>query len=186
MILFLFKTFIPFPGLRMRKKRHLTYITILNMKKITGYFLLIGIFGPFFLSAQINADAKSCIPCEQLKDLRIPDVTILQAKSFKNDTIEGQVITVPFCRLLGTISKEINFELLLPDQWNQRFLMSGGGGFVGSIQNSFRSSVNSGYASVGTDAGHKGSGIDASWGLNNMERQIDFGRLAVHLTAVVS
>jgi feruloyl esterase len=138
------------------------------------------------LLAQINSNSKQCIPCEQLKDLRLPDVTILEAKSLKNDTIEGEVIAVPFCRVLGKISKEINFELLLPGQWNKRFLMSGGGGFVGSIQNGFRSAVNSGYATVGTDAGHKGSGIEADWALNNMERQINFGRLAIHLTAVVS
>lgn len=76
--------------------------------------------------------------------------------------------------------------MLLPNQWNQRFLMSGGGGFVGSIQNSFGYELNAGYASAGTDAGHQASGIDASWGLNNMERQIDFGKLAIHLTTMVS
>jgi Tannase and feruloyl esterase len=156
------------------------------MKKSAIIFTLLPGFLPFVLLAQINSNSKHCVPCEQLKDLRLPDVTILEAKSLKNDTIEGQVITVPFCRVLGQISKEINFELLLPSQWNKRFLMSGGGGFVGSIQNSFRSSVNSGYATVGTDAGHKGSGVEADWALNNMERQINFGRLAIHLTAAVS
>ncbi|MBS1529992.1 MAG: tannase/feruloyl esterase family alpha/beta hydrolase [Bacteroidetes bacterium] len=119
-------------------------------------------------------------------NLRLPDVTILEAKPIQRDSIGGQSITVPFCHLLGRISKEIYFELLLPDKWNDRFLMSGGGGFVGAIQNSFRDKVNLGYVTAGTDAGHKGSGVDASWGLNNMERQLDFGRLAVHLTAVVS
>ncbi len=156
------------------------------MKKPIACFLLFAGFCPLVLPAQNNSNSKKCIPCQQLKDLRIPDVTILDAQSLKNDTIEGEVITVPFCRVLGKISKEINFELLLPDQWNERFLMSGGGGFVGNIQNSFRDRLNSGYATVGTDAGHTGSGLDASWGLNNMERQIDFGRLAIHLTAVVS
>jgi feruloyl esterase len=156
------------------------------MKNLTILFALLNGFIPLFLSAQINSSSKQCISCEQLKNLRLPDVTILEAESLKNDTIEGQVITVPFCRVLGKISKEINFELLLPRQWNKRFLMSGGGGFVGSIQNSFRYSVNSGYATVGTDAGHKGSGVEADWALNNMERQINFGRLAIHLTAAVS
>src|SRR6478752_1980836 len=151
------------------------------MKKLTAFFALLPGFFPLALLAQVNS--KQCIPCEQLKDLQLPDVTILEAKSLKNDTIEGEVITVPFCRVLGRISKEINFELLLPQQWNKIFLMSGGGGFVGSIQNSFRSAVNSGYATVGTDAGHKGSGVEADWALNNMERQISFGRLAIHLTA---
>lgn len=156
------------------------------MKKLISIFALFAGFGPFVLPAQVNSGSGKCIPCEQLKNLRLPDVTILEAKSLKKDTIEGQVITVPFCRILGRISKEINFELLLPNQWNKRFLMSGGGGFVGSIQNNMRADVNFGYATVGTDAGHQGSGLDASWSLNNMERQIDFGRLAIHLTAAVS
>lgn len=156
------------------------------MKKLIIFFTWSFAFLPLVLPAQGSSRIKSCIPCEQLRKLRLPDVTILEAKSLKKDTIEGEVIKVPFCRVLGRISKEINFELLLPAQWNERFLMSGGGGFVGSIQNNLRPHVNDGYATVGTDAGHKGSGIDASWALNNMERQISFGRLAIHLTAAVS
>jgi Tannase and feruloyl esterase len=150
------------------------------MKKTIIFFLLIVV--PALLPLVLLAHAtqsENCIPCEQLKNLRIPDVVILEAQSMKNDTI-------PFCKVLGKISKEINFELLLPDQWNKRFLMSGGGGFVGSIQNSFRSEVKSGYATAGTDAGHQGSGIRANWALNNMERQLDFGKLAIHLTTAVS
>ena len=154
------------------------------MKKAIIFFLIVQV-SPLVLLAQVT-QSKNCIPCEQLKNLQIPDVAILEAKSMKNDTIEGQVITVPFCYVLGRISKGINFELLLPARWNQRFLMSGGGGFVGSIQNSFRFKVNSGYVTVGTDAGHQGSGIKADWAFNNMERQLDFGKLAIHLTAAVS
>ena len=142
------------------------------MKKLVIFFGLLPVFIPLILLAQTNSNSTSCIPCEKLKELRLPDVTILEAKSLRTDTINGQIITVPFCRVLGRISKEINFELLLPAQWNKRFLMSGGGGFVGSIQNSSRLEVNSGYATAGTDAGHKGSGIQADWALNNMERQI--------------
>ncbi len=156
------------------------------MKKLTAFLVLLITISTLNSTAQNNSDAKSCIPCEQLKNIRLPEVAILEAQSFQKDTIEGQVISVPFCRVLGRIGKETHFELLLPNQWNKRFLMSGGGGFVGNIQNSFRYSVSSGYATAGTDAGHQGSGIDASWGLNNMQRQLDFGKNAVHLTAAVS
>ena len=64
--------------------------------------------------------------------------------------------------------------------------MGGGGGFVGSVQNMASSSIKDGYATAGTDTGHKGNGIKADWALNNMERQVNFGHLAVHRTAVVS
>ncbi|MBK6392594.1 MAG: tannase/feruloyl esterase family alpha/beta hydrolase [Saprospiraceae bacterium] len=45
--------------------------------------------------------------------------------------------------------------------------------------------MNDGFATAGTDAGHQG-GEDAKWAYNNMERQLNFGRLAIHRTAVVS
>ena len=140
--------------------------------------------------AQIN---KSCKPCQELLHLQFPDVTILSAEHKRSDTIKASfedwaptiIINQPFCRVLGVISAEINFELLMPEEGNGRFLMSGGGGFVGNIQNAFRHKVNDGFATAGTDAGHKG-GSDAKWAYNNMERQLNFGKLAVHRTAVVS
>lgn len=134
-----------------------------------------------------------CTPCEKLKDLKLPDVTILSVESRIADTIRSPepwippaYITKPFCRVKGRISSEINFELLLPQEWNGRFLMSGGGGFVGSVQNDLRSSIDGGYANAGTDTGHQGDGLSADWAYNNMERQLNFGRLAIHRTTAVS
>jgi feruloyl esterase len=123
-------------------------------------------------------DINGCIPCEELKNLSFPEVHITEAVTITDKTT--------YCKVLGTIGKEINFELLLPGDWNGRFLMGGGGGFVGSIANSARWSIHDGYATSGTDTGHKGHGIKADWALDNMERQVNFGHLAVHRTAVVS
>lgn len=147
----------------------------------------------FFINAVSAQSVKPCKPCEELKKLQLADVTILMAESKTSDTISNPaepwmgtvIISKPFCRVLGRISKEINFELLLPTESNGRFLMSGGGGFVGSIQNAFRDKVSDGFATAGTDAGHKG-GQDAKWAYNNMERQLNFGKLAIHRTAAVS
>lgn len=119
-----------------------------------------------------------CLSCEDLKSINLPEVTITGVEK------EDQEAT--YCKVLGTIGREINFELLLPDQWNSRFVMGGGGGFVGSIQNIARSKVEEGYATVGTDTGHKGIGIKADWALDNLERQVNFGHLAVHRTAVIA
>lgn len=162
--------------------------------KILSFILgLLLVLTHLTVSGQGVTNQKSCIPCEQLKDLRLPDVTILKTESLTSDTIKSQtnwiptvVITVPFCRVLGKISKEINFELLVPQQWNGRFLMSGNGGFAGSIQNNLTHYLNNGFAISGTDTGHQGFELLADWALNNMERQLNFGRLAVHRTAVVS
>jgi feruloyl esterase len=78
---------------------------------------------------------------------------------------------------------EIRFSLLLPDTWNGKFMMGGGGGFVGMIDNQAKRTVNDGYATVGTDTGHQGEMFDASWALDNLERQVNWGSVAVHRTA---
>jgi feruloyl esterase len=86
------------------------------------------------------------------------------------------------------IGTETNFELLLPDDWNGKFVMGGGGGFVGSVVNTALGYgvLQKGYATVGTDTGHRGSALDASWALNNPERVVSFGHQAVHRTAVTA
>ncbi|MBS1681963.1 MAG: tannase/feruloyl esterase family alpha/beta hydrolase [Bacteroidetes bacterium] len=152
------------------------------MKITTFLFALIFGFIPLILSGQSLTGKKTCISFEKLKELQLPDVSILKIESLPSDTN----VNVPFCRVQGKISKEINFELLVPQQWNGRFLMSGNGGFAGSIQNKLKSYVNEGFAVAGTDTGHQGFELLADWALNNMERQLNFGRLAIHRTTVVS
>lgn len=136
---------------------------------------------------------KSCKPCESFKQLSLPEVSIQKAEGHLKDTIPASqfepqvVISVPFCRLQGIIGKEIGFEIYLPTQWNGRFLMSGNGGFAGRFQNNLVDYINQGYAIAATNTGHTGvSEIEAEWALNNMERQLNFGHLAVHRTTVVS
>jgi hypothetical protein len=152
-------------------------------KSIFAYVLIFYSLG-FTASSQVTA-TQAVVPVmtiQELKKLRLPDVDI--------KTVEHQDVTdkgkMSFCRVVGVIGIEINFELLLPDQWNGRFVMGGGGGFVGEVQNNERGRVHEGYATVGTDTGHKGSGIKADWAYNNLERQVNFGHLAVHRTAEVA
>jgi feruloyl esterase len=95
----------------------------------------------------------------------------------------------PHCKVAGVIGPEIRFELLLPENWNGKFVFGGGGGFVGSVVNlaqSLYGAVHSGYATVGTDTGHQAHSLDASWALNNMERIVNFGHQAVHRTTVTA
>ena len=89
-------------------------------------------------------------------------------------------IRAPHCRVNGIIGSEIRFTLLLPDDWNRKFFMGGGGGFVGSVQNTAQTTVNLGYATVGTDTGHQAEGTDASWALNNW---VENGKAPERVTA---
>ncbi len=128
------------------------------------------------------ADSCADLAALDLIDLRIDDA----------ESVEATDATPAHCRVTGVIETEINFELLLPepDAWTGRFLMGGGGGFVGSVQNQARGlyahgggPLERGYATIGTDTGHTGNGIEASWALHHPERQENFGHRAVHLTA---
>jgi feruloyl esterase len=123
--------------------------------------------------------------CAALKTLRLPDVRITDAAPAGPSGTGTQSVKVPHCRVTGVIGKEIRFTALLPDQWNQKFMMGGGGGFVGSVQNSAVSSINDGYATAGTDTGHQANTLQAGWALNDVERQVNFGYLAMHRTAEV-
>ncbi len=140
--------------------------------------IILGII-PSQLRSQKAGLTEKCIPCEKLVELRLPDVKITDAVTVTAGS--------SYCKVLGVIGKEINFEILLPFEWNGIYVMGGGGGFVGTIQNAARSSVEKGYATSGTDTGHDGRQYPgASWALNDMERQVNFGHLAVHRTAEVS
>ena len=134
--------------------------------------LLLLFFMPVLSFAQLDCELDSM---PQLPDVRLTSV----------ETIDSPV---EHCKASGVIGTEIRFELLLPADWNGKFVMGGGGGFVGSIQNQALTygALNAGYATVGTDTGHRNQGIDASWALNNLERIVNFGHAAVHRTAVTA
>jgi feruloyl esterase len=110
----------------------------------------------------------------------LPNVTI--------NLVAHEELPVPHCKIIGVIGPEIKFELLLPVSWNGKFVMGGGGGFVGSVMNTslMFGSLQSGYATVGTDTGHEGHPLDASWAYNDLERLVNFGHQAVHRTAVTA
>ena len=150
------------------------------MKNLT-VFLFVGAFiflsvGKAWSQEEISKTIAPCKECEELLKLDLPDVHINEARIMGNNR----------CRVRGVIGDEIRFILLLPLEWNERFVMGGGGGYVGTVSNTMQSRINQGYATVGTDTGHEGSNMEASWALNNIERRVNFGFLAIHRTAEVS
>ena len=130
---------------------------------------------------------ESSDPCKDLTGLPLIDLFISSSQR-----VSASADIPAHCQVEGVIETEIQFELLLPEpsEWNGRFLMGGGGGFVGTVQNQARTlyghgggPLQRGYATVGTDTGHVGGGIEASWALSNPTRQMNWGHRAVHLTA---
>ncbi|MDE0261890.1 MAG: tannase/feruloyl esterase family alpha/beta hydrolase [Bryobacterales bacterium] len=144
-------------------------------------------------ASSLTAGTLSALDCSALAELRLPDIRIQEAAASRGEQAQVETLpegvpslssraTVPHCKVTGIIGSEIRFEVLLPDDWNGKFLMGGGGGFVGSLGYQGRFSVNRGYATAATDTGHQGNGIRADWAYGQPERRINYGYLGVHRT----
>ncbi|HUR46533.1 MAG TPA: tannase/feruloyl esterase family alpha/beta hydrolase, partial [Candidatus Saccharimonadales bacterium] len=148
---------------------------------------ILSVAGTFIISTlPLFAASSHHLSVEELQRLRLPDVTLESAKQVTPDRAKNPQAAA-HVEVKGFIGGTIRFELLLPENWNERFTMGGGGGFVGTVQNAARDSINRGFATVGTDTGHQSSaGVTAEWALDNLEAKVNFGHLAVHRTAEVA
>lgn len=103
----------------------------------------------------------------------------------------------PFCRVQGlskpSSDSSILFEVWLPQQadWNTRFLSAGEGGFAGNpaytrngLDGSMDELLRRGYATAGTDTGHKAA--EASWAVGHPEKVVDYLYRAKHLATVAA
>ena len=163
---------------------------------------------PFVLALVACSPARDARPrvataaagaCASLASAQVAGVSIREAvplEAADRPTLSpagAQRLKVPHCKVAGTIDGSIGFELLLPNDWNGKFVMGGGGGFVGSVQNQAQDGLSAGptplergYATVGTDTGHVAAGTDASWARNDAQARENFAHRAVHRTAEVS
>src|SRR6185436_8637683 len=97
-----------------------------------------------------------------------------------------------YCKVLGVIDREIGFEVDLPGaaRWNGKFLMGGGGGFLGNLQNGAKPvALHRGYATAATDAGHTQDEAFSSggeWAYRNPDRLVNCAHRATHLTAATA
>ncbi len=136
--------------------------------------------------ARVRNVARAARDCAAAARIALPKARVTDAHAvLPNDSLRalGQR---PHCSVAATLDAETHIIALLPDDWNGQFLMGGGGGYVGEVQNQSEPSVHDGYATVGTDAGHTGSGLSARWALGNDTRIANFAHRAVHRTAEVT
>ena len=135
-------------------------------------------------------------PCESLRTLSRPNVTITQATVVGAGQFspQGPGGAVPpaaaklpaFCRVAATLTptpdSDIKIEVWMPQQgWNGKFMGVGNGGWAGNISYpAMAEALGQGYAVASTDTGHVGNGGDASFALGHPEKLIDFGYRAVH------
>jgi feruloyl esterase len=158
------------------------------------------------LAVVLFTTTLAATPCANLKSVSLPDTTITLAESVPAGTFTppaaatppaaegargggqrgGQpaVLTVPaFCRVAAALrpssDSEINMEVWLPENWNQKFQFVGGGGWAGVISYpAMATALQEGYATASTDTGHKGG--NANFAIGHTERLVDFAYRAVH------
>jgi hypothetical protein len=139
------------------------------------------------------------VGCEKLAELKIPDATITAAQTvgagafvgppapFSGMDLSPFYKTVPeFCRVVAeakpTSDSDIRMEIWLPaSAWNGKLQAIGNGGFAGLIDTmQLGVALKAGYVAAATDAGHRGSPIEAAWALGHPEKVIDFGHRGIH------
>lgn len=135
-------------------------------------------------------------PCESLVNVAMAwDVTITLAEEVPAGTEfeeRGRTIVVeePFCRVHAVGDPAINIEVVMPlaENWNGRYLGTGGGGMAGELSvGGLVGNVAEGYASSGTDCGHVSEGMGPqnteAWLDDRPDLWVDFGYKAMHVTA---
>src|SRR5262245_5728266 len=103
------------------------------------------LLGLTFLCGTLSGwtQATNHLTVDDLRQVRLPDV-ILDSVTQSTPDVQKQPNAAAYTEVKGLIGGHIRFELLLPEKWNGRFVMGGGGGFVGTVQNAARDSVNKG------------------------------------------
>jgi len=112
----------------------------------------------------------------KLKDTVITAAAVIAAK---DDVPE-------YCRVQGGLESVILFEVALPTKaWNNKFFYVGGAGYNGSVPE-LTDALARGYATAGSDTGHRGFHWDASAMYDNPKSQVNYAHRATHLVALLA
>ena len=137
------------------------------------------------LAAGVAVPALKCSDLGQESDFNFAVISATEAES--RDGLPG------LCAIHGIIEPKVQFMLKLPDNWNGRIYMHGNGGYGGqSVTGPYGAKLSGpalrhGFATVFTDTGHThDDGHNASWAHNDLQKELDYGFRAVHLTIVTA
>jgi len=155
------------------------------------------------------AHAQTSSKCADLTKFKIPGVPMVITKAAiipassasRTATAETSATsaTIPsHCQADGMINERtgeggrtygIGFSLALPDNWNNRFLFQGGGGYNGSVRSPVGTAAAGsnpglarGFAVVSTDTGHQGATFDRTYDADQ-QASLDFAQVAVFQVA---
>jgi hypothetical protein len=164
----------------------------------SGSAALLGLYLAAATAHAAEADAQQ--NCESLKSLSTPAFQVARSEWVTASRIPMgppgamvevpshclfQVVVDPRTSALEQLSYGTGIELRLPQQWNGRLLMQGGGGMNGVLNPALgtvpgsTSALARGFAVVSTDGGHRGrSPIDSRFAVDQQAR-LDFAYQSV-------
>jgi feruloyl esterase len=124
------------------------------------------------LAAPAVAHAEAA--CADLKQARLPHAEVTDAAEIQaggKAACKVSVVSRP------TSDSEIGIEVVIPrgTAWNGKYVQVGNGGLAGAIPSAqIEARAAAGYASAGTDDGHKSMNRSAAWALGHPEKIKDF------------
>lgn len=146
---------------------------------------------------QITGGAQSIVgssgtECAGLTSMDFSATPEAPAQIFKTELVEASGNLPSFCTVNGVVMPSVGFTLKLPIvNWNGRFFEAGCGGYCGVDfePRACDEPLRRGYACIVTDAGHltkldRFPWAHGEWAFNNVERELDYGGRASHVTAV--
>ncbi len=176
---------------------HRDSIVILSRGVVRAAQLLAVVMcGTIAAVAQAQAPKSAPSSCEALAGLTLPNVKIVSAVAIAAGEFSPGAPMPPtkvpaFCRVSATLTpspdSDIQIELWLPTVWNGKYLANGIGGWGGAIPYpGLMSALLRGYATSGTDTGHRGNMGAADFALDHPEKVKDFAWRAIHEMTVQS
>jgi feruloyl esterase len=94
---------------------------------LVGFLFLVAILALSVFASNAGAGPTKN-KCSELTNLRINSTNLLSATVVQAD---GDL--PEYCRVLGYVRPSINFEVRLPSDWNEKFLLGGCGGACGTV-----------------------------------------------------
>ncbi len=177
-------------------------------RTLAALLLSSAIIAPIAASSALGeSEASAAERCEMMLGQRMGDLEIKAATYFEEGRHESAgnglppLVAPPHCRIEGMINERegaggvtygIGFELALPDEWNGRYLLQGGGGLNGSVRPALgptasgeENALQRGFAVASHDSGHKGAGFDASFHADQ-RAALDFAETSVRTVTLAT